>query len=91
MEFVIALVVLLFVTALALIAGLLVAVPITIWRGYVLSVLWAWFIVPLFGLPALSIPLAIGLMVIVSMARGDYAESFDKGAKDAKEKKKDED
>ena len=36
-----------------------------IWRGYVLSILWGWFIVPLFGLPALSIPFAIGFSLIV--------------------------
>lgn len=36
-----------------------------IWRGFVLSLLWAWFIVPLFGLPALSIPYAIGLSIVV--------------------------
>ena len=37
-----------------------------LWRGYVLSVLWGWFVVPAFGLPALSVPLAIGLSLIVS-------------------------
>lgn len=34
--------------------------------GYVLSILWAWFIVGTFGLPALTIPLALGIMVVVS-------------------------
>jgi hypothetical protein len=38
----------------------------TIWRGYILSILWAWFIVVGFGLPAMSIPLAIGVSMIVS-------------------------
>jgi hypothetical protein len=38
-----------------------------IWRGYVLSIIWGWFIVPTFGLPALSIPVAIGLSVVVGM------------------------
>lgn len=35
-------------------------------RGYVLSVLWGWFIVPTFGLPGISIPIAIGIAVILS-------------------------
>jgi hypothetical protein len=39
----------------------------SIWRGYVLSVLWAWFMVPAFGLPALSVALAIGLSLIVGL------------------------
>lgn len=38
----------------------------SIFSGYALSVLWGWFIVKTFGLPALSIPTAIGLEMIVS-------------------------
>lgn len=34
--------------------------------GYVLSILWAWFITSTFGLPALTIPVALGIMVVVS-------------------------
>lgn len=37
----------------------------SIWRGYVLSILWGWFIVRAFGAPPLNIPLAIGLSLIV--------------------------
>jgi high-affinity Fe2+/Pb2+ permease len=37
----------------------------SIWRGFALSILWGWFIVPVFGLPALSIPFAIGLSLVV--------------------------
>lgn len=37
-----------------------------IWRGYVLTVLWAWFIVPTFKLPTLATAPAIGLAAIVS-------------------------
>lgn len=35
-------------------------------NGYVLSVLWGWFIVPVFGLPALTIPVAIGIALVIS-------------------------
>lgn len=38
----------------------------TILSGYVLSILWAWFIVSTFGLPLLTIPVAIGIMLVVS-------------------------
>jgi hypothetical protein len=34
-------------------------------KGWVLSILWSWFIVGTFGLPALSIPAAIGLSLVV--------------------------
>jgi hypothetical protein len=36
-----------------------------IYSGYVLSVMWDWFIVSHFGLKALPIPFAIGLALII--------------------------
>ena len=44
------------------------------WRGYVLSVLWAWFIVPTFGAPELSIPFAIGLALVVGFLTASNAK-----------------
>lgn len=35
-------------------------------RGYVLSILWAWFMVPIFHLPELTIVQAIGVSFVVS-------------------------
>lgn len=35
-------------------------------RGWVLSVMWMWFVVPTFGLTPLSIPVAIGIGLILS-------------------------
>ena len=37
-------------------AGVLLSVPSWIYSGYVLSILWGWFIVPVFNAPALTIP-----------------------------------
>jgi len=37
-----------------------------IFNGYALSVLWGWFIVKTFSLPALTIPTAIGVAMVVS-------------------------
>jgi hypothetical protein len=34
-------------------------------RGFVLTVLWGWFAVPVFGLPALGIAPALGLTVLL--------------------------
>ncbi len=42
-------------------------VPAAAWRGYVLSYLWAWFVVPAFGLPAISVLQALGLALLVGM------------------------
>ena len=37
----------------------------TIFCGWVLKILWGWFIVPTFGLPILSIPSAIGFSLVI--------------------------
>lgn len=34
-------------------------------RGWVLSILWGWFMVPVFGLPHLSVVQAIGVAMVV--------------------------
>ena len=51
----------LFAVPLAL--GLFVAAVVA--RGLVLTVLWGWFAVPVFGLPALGVASAIGLSVLL--------------------------
>ncbi len=38
-----------------------------LWGGYALSVLWGWFMVPTFGFIPLTIPAAIGVMLVVSL------------------------
>lgn len=35
-------------------------------RGLVLSIMWGWFVVPTFGLAPLSIPIAMGLGLILA-------------------------
>ena len=63
-----------------------------IWRGYVLTVLWAWFVVPTFAAPALAIAPAIGLSLVlgyltqhVQRSRKDqsFAEVMAEGALNA--------
>lgn len=36
-----------------------------IWSGYVLSILWRWFVVPSLGAPVLTVGYAIGLSLVV--------------------------
>ncbi len=38
-----------------------------LWGGYALSVLWGWFMVPTFGFIPLTIPAAIGVMLVVNL------------------------
>lgn len=44
-------------------------VPVIMWRGWVLSLLWGWFVVRL-GMPAVSIPEAIGVSLVLSYLTG---------------------
>ena len=55
------------------ILNLAYAIGCKILSGYVLSVLWGWFIVSTFGLPLLTIPVAIGIMLVV----GYMTKQFD--------------
>ncbi len=48
-----------------LIAVVALIVAGIIFQGYVLSVLWGWFIVPTFGAPALGLVPAIGISIVV--------------------------
>lgn len=55
--------------------GFLILLPAvvisTAWSGYVLSILWGWFIVPVFHLPALSIAQAVGMAIVIGMVTRD--------------------
>lgn len=49
------------------IIGVIVLVVLgTIFNGYALSILWAWFIAPTFHLPELSVTQAIGIAIVVN-------------------------
>ena len=47
------------------ILGVVAIVLSLIWSGYVLAILWGWFIVPVLSCAQLSIPQAIGLSATV--------------------------
>lgn len=50
-------------------------------NGFVLVYLWAWFVVPIFAAPALSIPQAIGLMLVVQFLKSEFDNNAKKEAK----------
>lgn len=71
--------------AVAAFAGILAAAILGIvwggfWTGLALSVLWGWFAVPLFGLPALTIWQAYGLVLLVRTV-----QSWSQSKKDEKQ------
>lgn len=59
-------------------------VPLAVaFNGYVLSVLWDWFIVSTFAVPHISIPVGIGIMSIVAfltqgISKNAFEERFTK-------------
>lgn len=54
-------------------------------RGWAFSVLWGWFVVKQFDLPAISIPLAIGISLIVSYLTYDTAQALQRQREDKRE------
>jgi len=52
-------------------AALIVAIPFYYaWYGFVLAKLWLWFVVEHFQVPALTIPVAIGISLMASLLKG---------------------
>ena len=46
-------------------------------KGWVLTILWGWFMVPYFKLPALGLIQAIGLVVVGVVMFGSYTSNKD--------------
>ena len=65
--------------AVAALFGGFAAIPLSIvwggyWSGLTLSLLWAWFVVPVFAVPVLSVLQAYGLALVVRVAHGIQAQ-----------------
>jgi hypothetical protein len=58
-------------------------VPIALFaNGFTFSKLWEWFVVPTFSLPELTIPVAIGISMIVSFLTYRYKKGDDEEQSD---------
>lgn len=68
-----------FVAGLGILVFLVLA---SVVRGFVLSIMWSWFLVPL-GVPAISIPLAIGISMLVAMLTNHDAQTNKRGIGEA--------
>lgn len=51
---------------------------VTLLRGWALSILWGWFVVPIFGLPPLSVVQAIAIALMASMLTHQYVPPKEK-------------
>lgn len=67
---------------------LLIMASTAIVNGYVLSVLWGWFVVPALGLPPLTIPSAIGLAMVIGYLTHQYSPKDKIEPEDEEERKK---
>jgi hypothetical protein len=58
--------------------AMVLAIPAAIWNAFVLKMLWGWFVAPIFHLPTLTIPVAIGISLIVGILtyQIDYSKEY---------------
>ena len=47
------------------------------WYGYVLSIVWGWFVSPTFGIARLSVPVAIGFSSVIRLVTWQDTKSDD--------------
>lgn len=64
----------------------IIAIPLIgiFWGGYVLSVLWSWFIVPTLGAPSITYLQAAGLTIVVNTFLGRRGHDADMKANQGK-------
>ncbi len=74
------------IALLALLALPVVIVVSAIANGFVLSVMWSWFVVPVFGIAALTVVQAIGFSMVVSFLTYHDTESKTDDSKSLTEK-----
>jgi hypothetical protein len=55
------------IACIGILFGIILIPLLAIYHGWILTILWGWFVVPTFHLPELSIAVAIGLSLIVGM------------------------
>jgi hypothetical protein len=67
---------------LTFVGGMFIYIVLALYRGLALSLLWGWYVVPTFDAPSLSVIVAIGLSIIVSMftpmseSKKEWTEAF---------------
>ena len=59
----------------AFLLWLVFLIPSYLYSGFVFSRLWAWFIVPIFSLPQLTVMQAVGVNVVVAFLTATYPKN----------------
>lgn len=58
----------------------IIVVPSILLEAWVATKLWAWFVVPTFGLAPLRLVVAVGLLYLISLVTNQYIATKDKGS-----------
>jgi hypothetical protein len=61
---------------LGMIGIMLLSIPLSLYTAWCITTLWSWFAVP-YGLPQLSYATAVGLVLIVSILKGNLSVKKD--------------
>jgi|SRR5262245_2466658 len=64
-------------TFLAIIGTIVLMFLSATWYGYVLSIVWGWFVAPTFGIARLSVPVAIGISTTIRFITNQDTPSND--------------
>jgi hypothetical protein len=56
----------------------LVVIAIAVWYAFAATILWGWFIVPVFSTPALNVWQMFGVMLFIGMMRAKFDVLLDK-------------
>ena len=59
------------------VVAMAMAFLVFVWRAFAVTVLWAWFIVPLFALPSLPVAGAAGITAMVALLVPNRVEKSD--------------
>ena len=59
------------------VVALMLSGLVFVWRAFAVTVLWTWFIVPLFALPPLPVAGAVGIMVVAALLVPNRADKTD--------------
>jgi hypothetical protein len=61
-----------------LLFGYIIIIAITVWYAFAATILWGWFIVPVFSAPALNVWQMFGVILFIGMTRAKFDVFLDK-------------
>ncbi len=75
-----------FIAILLVVGGVVLMVPLAFVYGWVLTMFWAWFVVPTFGVPMLGIWPAVGINLLLGLVTRQANQCHADDMRDSNEK-----